>query len=83
MSFRLTVAGPDGTRVTYDPTILATVSAYRAMVVLMNADLAFTVESPVPYLTAREFAEKLSKAPMKWEMKHGPTGLVFSIDGRE
>lgn len=83
MSFRLTVAKPDGTRVVYDPTILVTVSAYRAMVILMNADPAFQVANPVPYLEAREFAERLSKVPMEWEIRHGPTGLVFSIDGRD
>lgn len=83
MPFRLTVRPPEGDPVVCAPTIMATVSAYQAMVILGNADPRFHVADPVPYLEAREFAEKLGKAPMKWEMKHGPTGFVFSIDGRE
>lgn len=83
MTWRLTVTPPDGEPVVRDPTIMLEVSAYGAMVVLMNADPAFWIDNPVPYLDAREFAEKLARSPRKWEMKHGPTGFVFSIDGRE
>jgi hypothetical protein len=81
--YRLTVTEPGRNPVTYGPTILVSVSAYRAMVVLMNADLAFQVSPPVPYLRAREFAEGLARAPMRWQMTHRPTGLVFSIHGEE
>lgn len=83
MPFRLTVKAPDREPVVLEPTIMDTVSAYRAIGILMGSDLRFRVTDPVPYHEAREFAEKLGKAPMKWEMKHEPTGLVFSINGWE
>lgn len=83
MTFRLTVKQEGQDPVTCEPTIMDTVSAYRAIGILMGADLRFRVTEPVPYAEAREFAEKLGKAPLRWEMKHGPTGLVFSISGRE
>lgn len=83
MPFRLTVRAPERAPVTLEPTLMDTVSAYRAIGILMGADLRFRVTEPVPYFEAREFAEKLSKFPLKWEVKHESTGLVFRIDGQE
>lgn len=81
MPFRLKVRQGEGAPVVCEPTLMDTVSAYRAIGILMGADLRFRVTDPVPYHEAREFAENLGKAPLGWEMKHEPTGLVFSING--
>lgn len=83
MTFRLTVTPPGGSPVTLAPTIMAQVSANLALVILMGADPAFDVVEPEEYRRAQEFAGRLARAPRNWEMKHEPSGFVFSINGRE
>lgn len=60
---------------------MKSVSAYGAMIVLMNANPDFTVGRPVPYGEAGEFARLLSEAPDGRWMRHQPSGLAFKIDG--
>lgn len=81
--FRLLVAVPGGEPVTLGPVRMDRVAAYRAMTVLMNADPAVHVPVPVSYFKARQFAEELMRQPKRSRLRHGPTGLVFSIiDGQ-
>lgn len=79
MAFRLTVTPPDGSKARRDATLTREVAGYGALVILMNADPAFWLDSPASYPEAREFSLRLIKAPLNYELKHHPTGYVFSI----
>jgi hypothetical protein len=83
VTFRLTVIPPDGEPVQHAPVQMKRVAVYGILVVLMNADPNYQVNDLIPYLEAREFAERFLKSPRRWEIKHGPTGFAFSIDGQE
>jgi hypothetical protein len=78
--FQLTVTPPGGNPIRKAPTLTQEVSAYQAMVILMNADPAVAVAEPVDYPTAREFGRGLSRAPSRYEVRDRQTGITFMIE---
>lgn len=79
-AYRLKVIPPDGPPVVKDRTLMKSVSAYKAMVVLTGADPAVRVAAPVDYIAARTFAQRLAGMSSGIGLKHGSTGLTFVIE---